>query len=144
MVFNGAHSDQHQERYLHVVIPLSLSACAFVAMGLLTAPWVTVLTYIVCYVGYVAVQGAFWLIPSDSLRDRSAAAGLAAVGSIGMLGAFVSPYGWGLVRDHTGSYQAAQLSLAACFGVAAAILLFMRHKARAVHADMSAAAAATP
>jgi MFS transporter, ACS family, tartrate transporter len=143
MVFNGAHSDTHGERYLHTVIPVTVSACGFAAMGLWTAPWVTVATYIVIFIGYQAVQATFWLIPSDSLRGRSAAAGIATIGSIGMVGAFASPYGWGMVKDHTGTYQAALLSLALCFGVAATLLLFMRSKARSVPADMSAAAPVT-
>ena len=51
-----------------------------------------------------ASQAAFWLIPSDGFTGPLAEVGVAAIGSIGMVGAFVGPYVFGLARDHTGSY----------------------------------------
>ena len=143
MVFNGAHSDRHRERYLHAVIPLSLVACAFVAMGVSRTPWVVLSAYVIYYTAYAAVQAAFWLIPSDSLHGRSAAVGLAALGSIGMLGAFLGPSVWGLLRDHTGSFQAGLLSLAGAFTVAATLLLIIRHTARSPAGPASSAALVT-
>ena len=65
----------------------------------------------VWFIGGNAVQAAFWLIPSDVLHGRSAAVGVAAIGSIGMVGSFIGPYGWGVARDFTGSYQAGLLWL---------------------------------
>jgi nitrate/nitrite transporter NarK len=81
-------------------------------MGISTTPWIVVPAYVLYYTSYAAVQAAFWLIPSDALHGRSAAVGLAALGSIGMLGAFVGPFAWGLLKDHTGTYHAGLVSLA--------------------------------
>jgi ACS family tartrate transporter-like MFS transporter len=130
MIFNGAHSDHYRERYLHAVIPLTLVACALFAMGFSTAPWVVLLAYALYYNCYAAVQTAFWLIPSDTLHGRSATVGVAAIGSIGMLGAFIGPYSWGLAKDYTGSYQGGLLALAVSYIVAGSILMFVRHIAR--------------
>jgi len=130
MIASGAHSDRYRERYLHAVIPLTLVACASLAMGLSTVPWVVVLAYVLYYMGYAAVQTAFWLIPSDTLHGRSATVGVAAIGSIGMLGAFIGPYAWGLAKDHSGSYQGGLLALAISYLVAASILVFIRRNAR--------------
>jgi len=143
MVCNGAHSDRCRERYLHAIIPLSVVACAFLAMGISTIPWIVLSAYLIYYTNYTAVQAAFWLIPSDSLQGRSAAVGLAALGSVGMLGAFVGPFAWGLLKDHTGSYQAGLLSLAAIFSVAAALLLIIKYRARVQAGPASAAAIVT-
>ena len=140
MVFNGAHSDRHRERYLHAIIPLSIVACAFLAMGLSRTPWIALAAYVVYYTAYTAVQAAFWLIPSDSLHGRSAAVGLAALGSIGMLGAFIGPFAWGSLKDHSGGFQAGLLSLAGTFATAAALLLIIRHRSRV----QSGAASAIP
>jgi ACS family tartrate transporter-like MFS transporter len=126
MILNGAHSDHYRERYLHAVIPLMLVACASLAMGYSTAPWVVVLAYVLYYMGYAAVQTAFWLIPSDTLHGRSATVGVAAVGSIGMLGAFIGPYAWGMAKDYSGSYRGGLLALAISFTIAASILMFIR------------------
>ena len=60
-----------------------------------------------------ASQAAFWLIPSDAFVGPLAEVGIAAIGSIGMIGAFIGPYAFGLTRDVTGSYSAGLLFVAA-------------------------------
>jgi ACS family tartrate transporter-like MFS transporter len=131
MVLNGWHSDRRRERHLHTAIPLTLMAGALLAMGFSVAPWIVVPAYMVWFIGSNAVQGTFWLIPSDVLHGRSAAVGVAAIGSIGMVGSFVGPYAWGVARDFTGSYQAGLLSLALPHIVAALIVLVGPRLARA-------------
>jgi ACS family tartrate transporter-like MFS transporter len=92
MMLNGWHSDRHRERHLHTAIPLTVIAGAFLAMGLSIAPWIVVPAYVVLFMSQNAVQATFWLIPSDVLHGRSAAVGVAAIGSIGMVGSFIGPY----------------------------------------------------
>jgi MFS transporter, ACS family, tartrate transporter len=97
MVLTGWHSDRSRERHLHTAIPLGLMAGAFLAMGLSNDPWVVVPAYVLWFIAGNAVQAAFWLIPSDVLHGRTAAVGVAAIGSIGMVGSFLGPYmpgGW--------------------------------------------------
>jgi ACS family tartrate transporter-like MFS transporter len=142
-VLTGWHSDRRHERHLHTAIPLTLIAGAFLAMGISVAPWVVVPAYVVYFVGANAVQAAFFLMPSDVLHGRSAAVGIAAIGSIGMVGSFIGPYAWGLARDFTGSYQAGLLSLALPNLVAAMIVLGVRHRAR-THRVGSPVLATTP
>jgi ACS family tartrate transporter-like MFS transporter len=130
MVFTGWHSDRRRERHVHTMVPLMLMAAAFVAMGLSVAPAVVVPAYVVFVVCSMAVQAVFWLIPSDVLHGRAAAVGVAAIGSIGMMGSFIGPYLWGIARDYTGSYQVGLLSLALPHVVAAMIVLVVRRHAR--------------
>jgi len=130
MVLNGWHSDRRRERHVHTAIPLALMAGAFLAMGMSVAPWVVVPAYVVFFMGSNAVQAVFWLIPSDVLHGRSAAIGVAAIGSIGMVGSFIGPYAWGMAKDYTGDYQAGLLSLALPHVVAAIIVLVVRRRAR--------------
>jgi ACS family tartrate transporter-like MFS transporter len=143
MVLNGWHSDRRRERHLHTAIPLALMAGAFLAMGLSIAPWIVVPAYVVFFIGQNAVQGTFWLIPSDVLHGRSAAVGVAAIGSIGMMGSFIGPYVWGVARDSTGDYQAGLLSLTLTHLVAAMIVLGVRYLARSNRAG-SPVLATTP
>jgi ACS family tartrate transporter-like MFS transporter len=140
MVLNGWHSDRRRERYLHTAVPLVLMAGAFLAIGLSTAPWIVVPAYAATVIGSNAVQAAFWLIPSDALHGRSAAVGLAAIGSIGMVGSFIGPYAWGVARDFTGSYQAGLLWLALPQLMAATIVLVVRHIGRSTRAVTPAVA----
>ncbi len=143
MIASGAHSDRHRERYLHTVIPLTLVACASLAMGFSTAPWVVVFAYVLYYMAYAAVQTTFWLIPSDTLHGRSATVGVAAIGSIGMMGAFIGPYAWGLAKDYSGSYRGGLLALAISYIAAASILMFIRRIARIRFAAAKASMAVT-
>jgi ACS family tartrate transporter-like MFS transporter len=76
---------------------------------------VYVIGYAVSYCAAMGIQAVFFLIPADFLRGPSAAAGLAAVGSIGMVGAFVGPAAWGVARDFTGGYRAGPCCCAAIF-----------------------------
>jgi ACS family tartrate transporter-like MFS transporter len=129
MLFNAAHSDGRFERYLHTTLPYCLVAAAFLAMGSTVIPGVVVLGYVVYYTCHAAGQGSFWLIPSDILHGRAAAGGLAAVNTIGQMGAFFGPIAWGLSRDHSGSYQHGLLAVSFSFAGAAAFLLLVRHMA---------------
>jgi MFS transporter, ACS family, tartrate transporter len=142
MMLNGWHSDRHRERHLHTAIPLMVIAGAFLAMGLSIAPWIVVPAYVVLFMSQNAVQATFWLIPSDVLHGRSAAVGVAAIGSIGMVGSFIGPYAWGVARDLTGNYQAGLLWLVLPHLAAAAIVLVVRHSGRLTRA-MSPAVATT-
>jgi hypothetical protein len=57
-----------------------------------------------------------------------------------MLGAFVGPFAWGVLRDHTGNYQAGLLSLAVTFTVAATLVLLSRTLSRSARTATSSAA----
>ena len=142
MVLNGWHSDRRRERHLHTAIPLTLIAGAFLAMGLSVAPWIVVPAYVVVFIGQNAVQATFWLIPSDVLHGRSAAVGVAAIGSIGMVGSFIGPSAWGVARDLTGNFQTGLLWLVLPHLAAAAIVLAVRRRARLTRV-MSPAVATT-
>jgi len=148
MIFAGWYSDRRRERYLHLVIYLLLQAAAFVAMSLSVMPAVFVAAYAVVMAAMMAIQAVFFLIPGDILRGKSAAAGLAAVGSCGMIGAFLGPWCWGIARDYTGSYRAGLLSLFIPILFAAVIMVVLRrqaHNARPVDvpADPAQKAAAS-
>ena len=126
MIVAGWFSDRRRERHLHLVTYLLFAACAYAVMGL-THSWpIFVLAYASLQIALAAQQAVFWLIPSDFLRGRSAAAGLAAVGSIGMIGAFIGPSAWGVARDMTGSYLAGLVALAVPYTLAALIVLVLR------------------
>jgi ACS family tartrate transporter-like MFS transporter len=130
MVLNGWHSDRRRERHLHTVIPLVLMASAFLSMAWSSAPWIVVPAYALLFMSQNAVQATFWLIPSDVFHGRSAAVAVAAIGSIGMIGAFLGPYAWGMARDFTGSYQAGLMGLVLPNLAAAAIVLVVRRAAQ--------------
>jgi ACS family tartrate transporter-like MFS transporter len=126
MLLNGWHSDRYDERHAHVAAPLCLMAAALTAIAWTHAPLLVVIAYAAYYIGSYAVQAAFWPIPSNALRGAAAAAGLAAIGSLGMLGGFVGPYAWGRAKDLTGSYRAGLVTLSVVYVATAAFMLMLR------------------
>jgi ACS family tartrate transporter-like MFS transporter len=126
MLLNGWHSDRYGDRYLHVAAPLCLMAAAVAVIAWTASPLTVVLGFIVYYLGTYAVQAAFWPIASTALRGRSAAVGLAAIGSIGMFGGFVGPYAWGVAKDHTGTYRTGLTTLGVVYAATAVIMMMLR------------------
>ncbi len=131
MILAARHSDHTQERYLHVAIPFALIAICFLLSGLTTRPWVAVPALSMLIVLYVATLGVQWAIPPTFLSGRSAAVGIAAINSVGMLGGFLGPYWMGVAHDHTGSYQVGLLGCIVPSLIVIAIMLWMRRQAQA-------------
>jgi ACS family tartrate transporter-like MFS transporter len=130
MVTNGWHSDVSGERHWHLAIPMTLAAAAFVVIGTASAPLIVIAAYGLVVICTNAVQAIFYLIPSDVLEGRAAAVGVAAIGSIGMIGAFLGPAAWGMARDHTGSFQAGLLFLPLPCLVTIALVFLVRQAGR--------------
>ena len=142
MLLAGWISDRRGERHLLLVGFLTLAAVGYVILASFHSPWSAIGAYALITIATTAVQAVFWLVPSDVLHGRSAAAGVAAIGSIGMVGAFLGPWAWGVARDQTGAYQVGFLALAVLSTVASGILLLVRHRARVASAAVALAQAA--
>jgi len=126
MILNGLSSDRAGERYLHVIFPCLLMAGGFMASGLSPTPWIALPAFAIIVAAHSAMQSPVWTIPSSFLADRSAAAGIAAVNTVAILGGFVGPYWMGLAADFTGGYQRGLLTVAIPLLAAAAIMVGMR------------------
>ncbi len=130
MIGNALHSDRRGERYLHVALPLVVVAAAFVVGGTSVVPVVAVPALAVALIAQSTLQGPLLSLPAEFLKGTSAAAGIAAMTTIGALGGFVGGYWMGKARDLTGDYQYGLLTLALPSIVAAVILLAFRRHAR--------------
>ena len=130
MVLNSRSSDRRRERHLHLAIPLAIVGAAYGTMSLVSSPLGFALAYLVAATAAAGSAVVFWLAPSDRLSGRSAAAGVAAINGIGMIGSFLAPTLWGLLHDRTGGYATGVRLLPAMFFTAAAIVLWLRFAAR--------------
>jgi ACS family tartrate transporter-like MFS transporter len=130
IVLNGMHSDRTNERYLHIAVPVLLMTAACVVSGLSVAPIAVLPAFAVLFMGFTATAAPVWAIPSSFLTGKSAAAGIAAVNTIAILGGFVGPYWMGLAKDWTGNYQNGLLTMAAPELIGAAIVLRMWNQVR--------------
>jgi ACS family tartrate transporter-like MFS transporter len=126
MTLNATHSDHALERRWHIVIPLLIAAAAFLVSGSTKNSWLLVAAFAVAITGIYATQGIIYTIPGSFLKGKSAATGIAAVTSMGILGGFAGPAWVGWMRDATGSFQIGLLSLAIPCILGVAITAFLK------------------
>jgi ACS family tartrate transporter-like MFS transporter len=127
MLIWGRHSDRSFERKFHVVIPMG---CIVVGLGLAAvtaAPTLKMLWICLAGFGFFAVLPVFWTLPTALLSGTAAAAGIAAINSIGNLGGYFGPQVFGLLRDWSGADEVGLIFLAACAIIGIIIVLVLGH-----------------
>lgn len=127
MVLWGRHSDRTGERKWHTVIPFLAMLVGLGLAAVTPGPALKMLWLCVAGFGFFAVLPVFWTLPTAFLSGTAAAAGIAAVNSIGNLGGYFGPQIFGLLRDRTGSDLAGLLFLAACAAAGAVLVLVLGH-----------------
>jgi ACS family tartrate transporter-like MFS transporter len=127
MLLNAIHSDRTQERYWHILPVCLVMAFGFAVCGYSSAPRLVVPGFALLILANSAMQGPLWSLPSTFLGGRSAAAGIAAINTISILGGFVGPYIMGMARDLTGQYQRGLTLMAIPMLVATSIMLCLRY-----------------
>jgi MFS transporter, ACS family, tartrate transporter len=133
----GRHSDRVHERKGH------MAGCYIVAgVGLLGSALVAdpVTAYILLCVGNGAVLSAsplFWTIAGSFFTGAAAAISIAFVNVVAQVGG-VGPYLIGRIRDATGSFTLALISIAGFLFLAAAIALTMRDAPKVQAAEAAA------
>jgi D-galactonate transporter len=107
-------SDRFKERRWHVGGTLGLGAVALASTSFLGAAVVPVMV-LLCVAAFFIFGGGslFWSIPPTYLGRDAAAAGIAVISSLGILGGFVSPTLIGWIKGATGSIQMGLLALTA-------------------------------
>jgi MFS family permease len=126
MVLLGRHSDQTGERKLHVAGSLVLAAVGIGLAGLVSNPVMVIGLLCLAQIGVSAVPPMFWPMPAGMLTGASAAAGIAAINSLGNLSGFAGPFAMGYLKDLTGGFTAGLLLLAAVGIVGAVIAMRLR------------------
>jgi len=130
MILNAIHSDHTKERYLHIAIPFLVIAAGYLVGGLSRVPFLAVPALAIASLGYFSMQGPLLALASSFLHGKSAAAGIATMNTIGILGGFVGPYWMGLARDFTGTYQPGLLTLVIPSLIGATTVFMMRLRSR--------------
>lgn len=110
-------------RGIHVAAPPILAAGCLVLSVVAPSDLLRYVFLCIAAASLGASQPVFWSLPSRFLRGAAAAAGIAAVNSIGNLGGFVAQSVVPAVRDATGSDLAPMIFLAAFLLLTAVIAL---------------------
>lgn len=130
MVVFGRHSDRTMERKGHVAVALLMAAIGIGLSGIVSNPVLVMALLCFAQIGVSSVPAMFWPLPASLLTGASAAAGIAAINSLGNLSGFAGPYAMGYLKDLTGNFTAGLLLLAGCAVVGAAVVLSLRIDAR--------------
>jgi MFS transporter, ACS family, tartrate transporter len=138
MLLNAIYSDRVQRRtpgsnyprYMHVIPWAFLISAGFFACSLSTNPISVVASIGTIIIAYNAMQGPLWSLPGSFFQGRSAAAGIATMNMIGMIGGFLGPYFVGFAKDLTGDYQRGLLFMSLPMLLGAAIMFYLRAETR--------------
>src|SRR5205085_1029795 len=84
MIYNGIHSDRHQESRLHCGLAAALGAGAILAIALFVnaSPLLTLVALTLAIVGTMSSIPVFWQMPNRFLSGTAAAGGVALINSI--------------------------------------------------------------
>lgn len=111
ILWSGGLADRRDTRFEDSTRFAIVIALSFLALALSPSPAVTVAAYLVfaasCFaIGPLSSSG--W---PQVLTARELAVGAAAINTFAQIGAFVTPYAWGALKDATGDYRAGLLML---------------------------------
>jgi len=112
MVLLGASADRHRERRWHLAVPMIVGAAGLILSVLAGTQTVLAVFFLsVAAAGVISSAPLFWSLPTAFLSGAAAAAGIAAINSVGNLAGFVSPYMMGWLKDLTHNDRDAMLCL---------------------------------
>jgi ACS family tartrate transporter-like MFS transporter len=101
----GRHSDRTGDRRWHLVL-VAFWVGSFLIAGVLTSGMLSFFMTCLAAFGLLSFVALFIAVPMGQLKGTGAASGIAIIVAAGGLGGFIGPYVFGLLRSHTGSFNA--------------------------------------
>jgi ACS family tartrate transporter-like MFS transporter len=129
MIFNAVLSDRSGKSYRHMILPSLLEVICLITVAFTVNPWIAVPFLAVMFFAHNAIQGPLLALPTTFLKGKGAAAGLATINMVGILGGVLGPPFMGWARDLTGSYQSGLAVLAITMLAAAGVVFTLRSMA---------------
>ena len=129
MIVNATLSDRSGKAYRHMILPSLLEAICLITVAFTVNPWIAVPFLALMFFAHNAIQGPLLALPTTFLKGKGAAAGLATINMVGILGGVLGPPFMGWARDLTGSYQSGLAVLAITMLAAAGVVFTLRSMA---------------
>lgn len=126
VILVSRHSDKTGERKLHVLFCLVGSALGFYLASIQAPPAVTLFGLSIATGGLLAAMPPLWTYPIAMFTGVAAAAAIATINSVGVLGGIVGPNVIGLIADKTGNPAAALVFVAVFMLGGAGVALFLK------------------
>ncbi|MBX7443784.1 MULTISPECIES: MFS transporter [unclassified Arthrobacter] len=119
--------------------PLLVAALLVAAAGTYAAavasPVLALVFLAIAAMGFKSASPLFWTIPQSGLHPMVLAPAIAIINSLGNLGGFVAPFGFGIIKEQTGSVVPGLFALAAASAVAAGLVYFLKEHRTSSTAD---------
>lgn len=135
MVLVGMHSDRRGERRWHTAIPAFTAGIGLLIAGYGRSPIVVVTGIGVGLAFAESMVGPFWAMATASLSGISAAAGIAAINSLGNLGGYFGPDIIGLFRNANGGFRDGLLAISATVAVSGSMAIIVGRRSREEKAE---------
>jgi MFS family permease len=127
MIVWSRHSDKTGERVWHCVIPFLAMVVGLGLAASIADPTAKIVVLCIAAWGFFSILPVFWTLPTAFLSGAGAAAGIAAVNSIGNLGGYFGPQAFGYLKTSTGGDTASLIFLACSAIVGAVLVLALGH-----------------
>ncbi|MGF9694916.1 MFS transporter [Rhizobium sp. 0TCS1.26] len=116
-------ADKTENKTPYIVGPAFVGALCLLLSAVISVPVVQFALLCVAAAGIFAGQPVFWSLPGRFLKGAGAAAGIAAINSVGNLGGFIAQNVVPWIRDATGSTIAPMFFLSACLAMAGVLVI---------------------
>ena len=131
MYISSRIGDRTGNRRVLLIIAL-LTAAVGTYVAAIVSPWLALVFLCIAAMGFKSASPLFWSIPQSTLHPLVLAPAIALINSIGNLGGFVAPYGFGLIKSAPGEVTWGLYGLAAASVLAATSVLLVRSSRRPV------------
>jgi MFS family permease len=135
MYFAAKWQDKATSKRPLLVVALLVAAVGTFAAAVAT-PVLALVFLAVAAMGFKSASPLFWTIPQSGLHPLVLAPAIAIINSLGNLGGFVAPFGFGIIKEQTGSVVPGLFALAAASTLAAGLVYFLKEQTTAAgHPD---------
>ncbi|MGV0768690.1 MFS transporter [Mycobacterium sp. DBP42] len=128
MYLSSRLGDRRPDLRRPLLIFALLTAAAGTYLAAITSPLLALLFLCIAAMGFKSASPLFWSIPQSSMHPLVLAPAIAIINSLGNLGGFVAPFGFGLIKQATGTVTWGLYALAAASLIAAASVMLVRKK----------------
>jgi MFS family permease len=129
MYFAAKLQDKAKSKRPLLVVALLVAAVGTFAAAI-ASPVMALVFLAIAAMGFKSASPLFWTIPQSGLHPLVLAPAIAIINSLGNLGGFVAPFGFGIIKEQTGSVIPGLFALAAASTIAAALVYFLKERRR--------------
>lgn len=137
MLWLGLEADRRSDRFIYAFWCMVIIAATYCVIGFGGPSIVIVLAYLAFATVAPSVQMLLSSAWPEVMTQAELAVGAAAINTIAQIGAFVTPFAWGALRDGTGSFDAGLYGIAAMASGSAALIWVLRQQVRGREAQLA-------